>query len=163
MQKPLPGSERPVLERFIAAAGGREAFRNTGCLPAAGFLGPSLYWLNLQDALPDPPVTACFVPDAVVSFLTGATVVCEPTLAGSSGIFDIRANCWDSTLLEAVGAAGGDSSRRSGAPEILWGVLRRELAEACRIGAGDAGDGCAGGQPGQFSSAVRRSRAAVCF
>ena len=135
VQEPLPGSDRPVLERFIAVAGGREAFRNTGCLPAAGFLGPSLYWLRLQDALPDPPVVACFVPDAVVSFLTGATVVCEPTLAGSSGIFDILANCWDSTLLERLELPVGLFPPTGGAGEIVGG-LRRELAEAVGLDPG---------------------------
>ncbi|MYC21025.1 MAG: FGGY-family carbohydrate kinase [Caldilineaceae bacterium SB0662_bin_25] len=129
VQEPLPGSDRPVLERFIAAAGGREAFRNTGCLPAAGFLGPSLYWLSLQDALPDPPVTACFVPDAVVSFLTETSVVCEPTLAGSSGIFDIRANCWDSRVLERLALPAGLFPSIGGAGDVVGG-LRRELAEA---------------------------------
>ena len=135
VQEPLPGSDRPVLDRFISAAGGREAFRNTGCLPAAGFLGPSLYWLNLQDALPGPPATACFVPDAVVSFLTGATVVCEPTLAGSSGIFDIRANCWDSTLLERLVLPARLFPRIGGAGEVVGG-LRRELAEAVGLAEG---------------------------
>lgn len=135
VQEPLPGSDRPVLDRFISAAGGREAFRNTGCLPAAGFLGPSLYWLNLQDALPGPPATACFVPDAVVSFLTGATVVCEPTLAGSSGIFDIRANCWDSTLLERLELPARLFPRIGGAGEVVGG-LRRELAEAVGLAEG---------------------------
>ncbi len=132
VQEPLPGSDRPVLEEFISAAGGREAFRNTGCLPAAGFLGPSLYWLNLQGDLPDPPVTACFVPDAVVSFLTGATVVCEPTLAGSSGIFDIRANCWDSRLLERLELPAHLFPPIGGAGDVVGG-LRRELAEAVRL------------------------------
>ena len=129
VQEPLPGSDKPVLDRFISAAGGREAFRNTGCLPAAGFLDPSLYWLSLQDALPDPPAIACFVPDAVVSFLTGAPVVCEPTLAGSSGIFDIRAICWDSTLLERLELPAGLFPPIGGAGDVVGG-LRRELAEA---------------------------------
>ena len=137
VQQPLPGSDRPVLERFITAAGGRAAFRNTGCLPAAGFLGPSLYWLKLKGSLPNPPVTACFIPDAVVSFLTGAAVVCEPTLAASSGIFDIRANRWDSNLLERldlptrlfppIGRAGD-----------LAGSLRRDVAQAIGMAEGTA-------------------------
>ena len=135
VQEPLPGSDRPVLDRFISAAGGREAFRNTGCLPAAGFLGPSLYWLSLQDALPDPPVIACFVPDAVVSFLTGTAVVCEPTLAASSGIFDIRANCWDTTLLERLELPAGLFPSVGNAGDVVGG-LRRELAEHVGLEAG---------------------------
>ena len=135
MQQPLPGSDRPVLDRFIADAGGREAFGNTGCLPAAGFLGPSLYWLGLQEALPEPPATACFIPDAVVSFLTGATVVCEPTLAASSGIFDIRANCWDWSLLERLKLPGRLFPPVGRAGDVVGG-LRRELAEAIGLAAG---------------------------
>ena len=137
VQQPLPCSDTPVLEQFIAAAGGREAFHNTGCLPAAGFLGPSLYWLALQDALPEPPVTACFIPDAVVSFLTGAAVVCEPTLAASSGIFDIRANCWDSNLLERLNLAARLFPPVGQAGDVVGG-LRRELAEATGLAPGAA-------------------------
>ena len=137
VQQPLPGTGTPVLERFIAAAGGREAFRNTGCLPAAGFLGPSLYWLALQDALPDPPVTACFIPDAVVSFLTGAATVCEPTLAASSGIFDIRANCWESTLLERLNLPARLFPPVGRAGDVVGG-LRRELAEEIGLTSGTA-------------------------
>ena len=135
VQQPLPGSDRPVLDRFISAAGGREAFRNTGCLPAAGFLGPSLYWLSLQDALPEPPVTACFIPDAVVSFLTGAAVVCEPTLAASSGIFDIRANCWETALLERLNLPARLFPPIGRAGDVVGG-LRRELAEAIGVAPG---------------------------
>ncbi len=137
VQQPLPGTDTPVLERFIAAAGGREAFRNTGCLPAAGFLGPSLYWLALQDALPDSPVTACFIPDAVVSFLTGAAIVCEPTLAASSGIFDIRANCWESTLLERLNLPARLFPPVGRAGDVVGG-LRRELAEEIGLASGTA-------------------------
>ena len=137
VQQPLPSSDRPVLERFIVQAGGRAAFGHTGCLPAAGFLGPSLYWLALQGALPDPPVTACFVPDAVVSFLTGAAVVCEPTLAASSGIFDIRANCWDSTLLERLNMPARLFPPVGQAGDVVGG-LRRELSEAIGLAAGTA-------------------------
>ena len=137
VQQSLPGTDTPVLERFIAAAGGRDAFRNTGCLPAAGFLGPSLYWLTLQDALPDPPVTACFVPDAVVSFLTGAPLVSEPTLAASSGIFDIRANQWEWTLLERLKLPARLFPPVGRAGDVMGG-LRRELAEAVGLTPGTA-------------------------
>ena len=77
-----------------------------------------------------PPVTACFVPDAVVSFLTGAKVVCEPTLAGSSGIFDIRANCWDSRRCWSGWSCRRDLFPRIGGAGDIVGGLRRELAEA---------------------------------
>ncbi len=137
VQQPLPGTDTPVLERFIATAGGQEAFGNTGCLPAAGFLGPSLYWLTLQNALPDPPVTACFIPDAVVSFLTGAPPISEPTLAASSGIFDIRANRWEWTLLERLRLPDRLFPPVGQAWDVVGG-LRRELAEKIGLTPGTA-------------------------
>ncbi len=154
VQQPLPGSDSPVLARFVSAAGGQDAFHNTGCLPAAGFLGPSLYWLKLAGSLPNPPVTACFIPDAVVSFLTGAAVVCEPTLAASSGIFDIRANRWDSNLLQRlelparlfppVGRAGD-----------LVGGLRREVAQAVGLAEGTAVTVALGDNQASFIGSAR--------
>ena len=102
-QEKIPGSSESYLQRLIAQAGGVEAFRRMGCLPAAGFLGTTLFWLHENDQLPPLPFTACFVPDAVVTFLTGASPASDPTLAGSAGVFDIVANDWDWALLERLG------------------------------------------------------------
>lgn len=102
-QDAMPGSRQSYLQRFIEEAGGVEAFRRMGCLPAAGFLGTTLFWLHKNNALPTPPVTACFIPDAVVTFLTGAPPASDPTLAASSGLFDVVANRWNWEMLERLG------------------------------------------------------------
>ena len=101
--EPLPGSEETTLDRFLSVAGGLQAFKRMGCVPAAGYMGPTLFWLHHNGQLPSPPVTACFVPDATVSFLTGRPPCTDPTDGGSSGIFDIVARQWDWSLIERLG------------------------------------------------------------
>lgn len=118
---------------FIARCGGEEAFAHMGCLPAAGYLGPTLAWLRQHDRL--PRAVACFIPDAVASMLTAArpraahrrreSPMTDATLAASSGIYDIVSREWDQhmlsalglsdVLLPAVGAAGADLGFLDGA------------------------------------------------
>lgn len=97
-----PGTDESCLARLVREAGGPEAFERMGCLPAAGYLGPTLYWLRLHDALPSPAV-ACFIPDAAVSMLTGEPPRTEPTDGGSSGIFDIVTRDWGWAVIERLG------------------------------------------------------------
>ncbi|MFN4294747.1 MAG: sedoheptulokinase [Thermoflexales bacterium] len=89
-----------VIPEFIARAGGAGAFANMGCLPAAGYLGPTLYWLRRRDALPDARV--CGIPEAIAAMLTAQPPISDPTLAASTGLFDIRSGRWDEALLRAL-------------------------------------------------------------
>ncbi|MFC1465126.1 MAG: sedoheptulokinase [Candidatus Brachytrichaceae bacterium NZ_4S206] len=91
---------RDLIPEFIARAGGAGAFANMGCLPAAGYLGPTLYWLHRHDALPDGYV--CGIPEAVAAMLTAQPPVSDPTLAASTGLFDILHGRWDESLLRAL-------------------------------------------------------------
>jgi sedoheptulokinase len=99
--EPLSGSET-YLSRFVSLAGGPAAFARMGCLPATGYLGPSLFWLQANGQLPQPS-RACFIPDAAVSLLTGALAPTDPTDAGSSALFDIVSCQWDSALISRLG------------------------------------------------------------
>lgn len=90
------------LERFVADAGGTEAFARMGALPATGYLGPSLYWLRRHDRLPAGEVTACLIPDAIVARLTGEGPVTDPTDAASTGLFDVVSGAWDRELLRRL-------------------------------------------------------------
>lgn len=89
-----------VISEFIARAGGAGAFANMGCLPATGYLGPTLYWLRRRDALPNARV--CGIPEAIVAMLTAQPPASDPTLAASTGLFDIRGGRWDETILRAL-------------------------------------------------------------
>jgi len=106
VEQQIPGSNETYLERFISLAGGLETFERMGCLPAPGYLGPTLFWLRLNDQLPPPPALACFIPDVAVAFLTGCPPSTDPTDGGSSGIFDIVARQWDWSLIERLGLPG---------------------------------------------------------
>ena len=99
----IPGSAETYLQRFISLAGGPSAFKRMGCLPAAGYLGPTLFWLRCNGRLPRPPARACFIPDAIVALLTGQPPCTDPTDGGSSGIFDIVSRQWDRALVERLG------------------------------------------------------------
>ncbi len=134
-QQKIPGSNERYLQRMIAQAGGVEAFRRMGCLPAAGFLGTTLFWLHENNQLPLRPFTACFVPDAVVTFLTGAAPASDPTLAGSAGVFDIVANDWDWALLDRLGLPASLFPPVGVAGESAGGLVA-EIAEKIGLPAG---------------------------
>ena len=102
-QEQIPGGRETYLERFLSLAGGPPAFERMGCLPATGYLGVTLFWLKLNGRLPPPPATACFIPDAAVSFLTGQPPCTDPTNGGSSSVMDIVAREWAWPLIEHLG------------------------------------------------------------
>ncbi len=95
------------LERFIAEAGGPEAFARMGALPATGYLGPSLYWLRRNGLLPAAAATACLIPDAIVARLTAGPPVTDPTDAASTGLYDVVGGAWDRDLLRRLGLPEG--------------------------------------------------------
>lgn len=103
VEERLPGEEETYLQRFISLSGGPSAFERMGCLPAAGYLGPTLFWLRLHDQLPPWPAQVCFIPDAAVAFLTGGTPCTDPTNGGSSGMFDIVSPGWHWPVIERLG------------------------------------------------------------
>jgi sugar (pentulose or hexulose) kinase len=80
---------------------GPDAFAATGCEPAAGFLGPSLFWLAERGELPRCQVSS--IPDAVAALLGGTAPVTDPTNAAGSGIFDVAAGAWDVGLARRLG------------------------------------------------------------
>jgi len=134
-QESVPGRDESYLQRMMVQAGGVEAFRRTGCLPAAGFLGVTLFWLHENNQLPTPPATVCFIPDAIVAFLTGAPPASDPTLAASSGVFDIVANQWDWALLERLELPRSLFPPPGVAGQPVGG-LRPEIAAAAGLPAG---------------------------
>ncbi|NLG51749.1 MAG: hypothetical protein GX552_16725 [Chloroflexi bacterium] len=103
----IPGAGETYLQRFIRLAGGPAAFERMGCLPAAGYLGPTLFWLQEQGQLPSSPATACFIPDVVVSMLCGVVPPTDPTDGGSSGLMDIVECNWAWEVIDRLGLPRG--------------------------------------------------------
>jgi len=96
------GSDKSYIDRMIELAG-VDGFKREGCRPATGYMGSTLFWLKENDALPDEPATACFLPDYVVMRMTGNAPVTDPTNAGSSGIFDVTRRRWDYNRIRRLG------------------------------------------------------------
>jgi len=116
------------LERFISRAGGLAAFTAMGCRPATGYAGPSIYWLKETGQLPRR-VWACLIPDAIVAHLTDSTPCSDPTLAGSSGLFDIVRSEWAWPVIDRLGLERGLFVRPAASGERA-GALAPNLANA---------------------------------
>ncbi|PJB72830.1 MAG: hypothetical protein CO096_07140 [Armatimonadetes bacterium CG_4_9_14_3_um_filter_66_14] len=132
-EETLPGGDRTCVEAAVALAG-PEAPARTGCRLSAGYLGVTLYWLKQNGLLP-PAGVACLVTDYFASRLTDAEPVTDPTMAASSGLFDVAARDWDPALLEALGlpAALFPEVREAGDP---LGTLSESAADATGLPAG---------------------------
>ncbi|MHB1319826.1 MAG: sedoheptulokinase [Anaerolineae bacterium] len=98
----IPGESRTWLQAFVEDAGGPGAFTAMGCQPAAGFLGPSLYWwMNQPSSHPDG-LHLCLIPDAIVSILTGTSPVTDVTDGGSSGLMNIVKGDWAWEVIDSL-------------------------------------------------------------
>lgn len=99
----VPGTEQTYLQAMIERAGGVAAFDRAGCLPAAGFMGASLFWLEQRGLLPETAAYACLIPDAAVALLTETPPCTDATDAGSAGLFDVVAGQWDWGIIARLG------------------------------------------------------------
>ncbi len=127
LDTPADGGEN-LLQQFIRQAGGPAAFEPMGCLPAAGYMGTTLYWFARQGALPSTMgAVACLIPDAAVALLTGRPPCTDPTDGGSSGLLDLAAGDWAWEVIDRLGLPRGlfPEIRTPGAP---YASLRAEVA-----------------------------------
>jgi sugar (pentulose or hexulose) kinase len=106
-QEIMPGRDVNYIGRMLDL-GGVGGFARTGCPPATGYLGATLFWLASQR---DPRVSAghaagikaCFMSDYVVMRLTGEGPAIDPSNAGGSGLFDVASRLWNRTLINRLG------------------------------------------------------------
>jgi sugar (pentulose or hexulose) kinase len=124
----IPGTAETYLERFLSQAGGPSAFHNMGCQPATGYFGPTLYWLKLNERLPQVQAIACLIPDAVVAHLTGLSPCTDPTDGGSTGLFDIVGRRWDEALIQRLDFPLALFPRICRTGDVA-GALRSDLAQ----------------------------------
>ncbi len=97
-----PAGPRTFLDEYIRRVGGPARFAGEGCQPAPGYLGVTLYWLAQHGLLPAGS-RVCHIPDVFVATLIGKLPPSDPTLAGSSGLYDVQAGCWDRVLISQLG------------------------------------------------------------
>ncbi len=113
---------------------GPAAAARAGCVLVPGFLGVSLYWLREKDALPAAG-TALFITDYLAARLTGGRVATDPTMAGGSGLFDVRARAWHDEAIAALGLPRGLFPTIAEAGDPL-GDLSADVAAAVGLPAG---------------------------
>jgi len=67
-----------------------------------GMLGPVVFWLKKND-FPFPSKSkVAFLSDFVVSYLTGAGILCDRTQAAGSGVYSLSDDCWAKAYLAAT-------------------------------------------------------------
>jgi len=158
-QENFPGKEQNCIGRMMELAG-LGGFAHTGCTPATGYMGSTLFWFAANgDARvarggSGAPVRACFMADYIVMKLTGEGPMTDPTNGGGSGVFDVGAGDWNKPLIERLGIK----------PEIFppvrkscarAGGLRGDVARALGLPAGiSVGVGC-GDNQASFAGSVR--------
>jgi len=98
-QEPMPGGTTYVDEMLRR---GGALFERSGCTPATGYMGSTLFWMRHNGKVPSGAF-ACFAPDFVVSSLTDTRPVTDVTNAAGSGLLDVARGCWHAELLEALG------------------------------------------------------------
>jgi sedoheptulokinase len=79
-----------------------QAMLNTGCRLSLGYLGTTLFAMRRLKQLPSNIASVSFVADWIGSCLTGNASVTERSHAASSGLFDLVADDWSDSLLQAA-------------------------------------------------------------
>lgn len=92
--------DKTYLQQMLELAG--DGFEHSGCTPATGYMGSTLFWLKHNDLLP-ADTTACFAPDYLVSRLCDSQPVTDSTNAASAGLFDVMAGAWNDELIVSLG------------------------------------------------------------
>lgn len=88
-----------LLDRLRSACPA-EAVENTGCQLAAGFLGATAFWFSQKEVVP-PAATVISLPiDWISAQWRGAGIVTDRSNAASTGLYDLKQDCWEPRLLE---------------------------------------------------------------
>jgi sugar (pentulose or hexulose) kinase len=108
-QDPVPGRDFNYIGWMMQLAG-LGGYARTGCPPATGYMGSTLFWLaaNGDERVVKSSgccsgLRACFMADYVVIRLTGEPAMTDPTNAAGSGLFDVAAGRWNRPLIERLG------------------------------------------------------------
>lgn len=126
----IPGEGITYLQRLAELAGDVPRARM-----AAGFMGVTLFWRQMQGEPWPQGARAAFISDAFVAWLTGAPPCTDPSNADGSGLFDARTRRWNAPLIARLGLPEVILPPVRPAPAVAGG-LRAELAAAVGLRAG---------------------------
>jgi sugar (pentulose or hexulose) kinase len=130
---PCPGTQGSFVDQAVALVG-KEASQRTGCRLATGYLGTTLFWMDVQGRLPRG-ATACFLGDYLAAQLTGERPVTDPTHGASSGLFDVPRRAWAKDLIDALKLPAGLFPEVREAGQSLGG-LSKAAADPLGLSAG---------------------------
>ncbi len=108
-QESAPGREGNYIAWMMQLAG-LGGYARTGCPPATGYMGSTLFWMAangdervVRSSGCCSGVHASFMADYIVMRLTDEPAMTDPTNAAGSGLFDVAAGRWNRPLIERLG------------------------------------------------------------
>ena len=96
----MPGRDTSWLMAARQAMGS-DRWQQTGCHLHPGFMAVTLYELGVRSLIP-PGAKSLFIMDYLTAMITKQAPVCEPSCAGSSGLFDVRSRTWHDEAIQSL-------------------------------------------------------------
>ena len=92
-----------AVERMIREIGDRELLQRTGTLPAVGFQGPSLLWIQEQAPEIFRRVEKVLLPKDYLRYRMVGELGTDFSDAAGTGLFDVQGQSWAGDIIQALG------------------------------------------------------------
>jgi xylulokinase len=126
-----------VLSDLLERVGGATFLEVSGTLPAAGFMAPTLAWLERHEPERLAAAAACLLPKDYLRLRMTGELATDVSDASATALFDIRTRTWSADLCAALGI-----------PERILPPVLESAQVAGRLGADAAAElGLPGGIP----------------
>ena len=127
--EPFGDGPRSYVEECLARVG-RHVFEEAAVLPAAGYMGVTLFWLRRNGRIPEGARWALMCHDWLAARLAGADApATDPTDAASSGMFSVRDGQWHDAICNGFGVDRGTLPRVAEAGDVLGRISPRAASE----------------------------------
>jgi xylulokinase len=123
------------VEDITARVGTERLARIAGTAPAAGFMAPTLLWLQRHDPWRLKRTAACLLPKDYVRLLLTGNIATEASDASATALFDVQQRVWSWEIIDLLGFP------RHIFPDMIetsqiGGTLTKTAAEALGLTAG---------------------------
>ncbi len=123
------------VQVLLNAVGESVYVQTAGTLPAAGFMGSTLVWLKQHEPALLDKVSAVLLPKDYVRLKLTGEIASEVTDAASSGLFDVKNQCWSDLIVSAAGLPDSILPPVLASGDVA-GSLREEAAQLLGLKAG---------------------------
>lgn len=100
--EPDSTGNQSYLEAYLEKIS-ESALENSGCRLSPGYMAVTLFVLSKQNRLPETVFQASFLADWIAAELCNGTIVTDRSNAASSGVYDLKQDCWSEELITAGG------------------------------------------------------------